>query len=70
MHFRKLPLQILEKLSVDAKNSKYLQKMLEQKQFENSWQVEKRNPNVEQEKPFLEKVVQKSVALAKTFLTR
>ena len=43
--------------------------MLEQKQFENSWEVEK-TPSVEQEEPFLEKVVQKSVALAKTFLTR
>ena len=44
--------------------------MLEQKQFENSWEVEKRNPSVEQVEPFLEKVVQKSVALAKTFLTK
>ena len=52
------------------KNSKSLQKMLEQEQFENSWEVEKRNPSVEQEEPFLEKVVQKSVALAKTILTR
>ena len=40
------------------------------KNFENSWEVEKRNPSVEQEEPFLERVVQKSVALAKTFLTR
>ena len=52
------------------KNSKHLQKMLEQKQFENSWEMEKRNPSVEQEEPFLEKIVQKSVALPKTFLTR
>ena len=66
----KLPLQRLGKLSVDEKNSKRLQKMLEQKQFKNSWEVEKRNPSVEQEEPFLEKVIQKSVALAKTFLTR
>ena len=44
--------------------------MLEQEQLENSWEVEKRNPSVEQEEPFLEKIVQKSVALAKTFLTR
>ena len=36
----------------------------------NSWEVEKRNPSVEQEEPFLKRVVQKSVALAKTFLTR
>ena len=35
--YLKLPLQRLEKLSVDEKNSKRWQKMLEQKQFENSW---------------------------------
>ena len=35
-----------------------------------SWEVEKRNPSVEQEEPFPKRVVQKSVALAKTFLTR
>ena len=52
------------------KNSKRLQKMLEQKQFKNSWVVEKRNPSLEKEEPFLKRVVQKSVALAKTFLTR
>ena len=52
------------------KNSKDLQKMLEQKQFENSWEVEKRNPSVEQKEPFLENEVQKSFALAKTLLTR
>ena len=40
------------------KNSKNLQKILEQKQFENSWEVEKINQSVEQEAPFLEKVVQ------------
>ena len=40
------------------KNSKNLQKVLEQKQFENSWEVEKINQSVEQEAPFLEKVVQ------------
>ena len=55
---------------MDEKSSKRLQKMFEQKQFENIWAVEKINPSVEQEEPFLEKVVQKSVALAKTFLTR
>ena len=66
----KLPLQRLEKLSVDEKNSKRLQKMLEQKQFKSNWEVEKRNPSVEQEEPFPKRVVQKSVALAKTFLTR
>ena len=44
--------------------------MLEQKQLENSWEVEKRNPSVELEKPYLEKVVRKSVALAKTILTK
>ena len=37
----KLLLQRLEKLSVDEKNSKHLQKMLEQKQFESSWEVER-----------------------------
>ena len=37
------------------KNSKHLQRMLEQKQFENIWEVEKRNPSIEQEEPFLEK---------------
>ena len=36
------------------KNSKRLQKMLEQKQFEKSWEVEKTNTSVEQEEPFLE----------------
>ena len=44
--------------------------MLEQKQLENSWEVEKTNPSVEQEEPFLGKNFQKSVALANTFLTR
>ena len=39
------------------KKLKRLQKMLEQKQFENSWEVEKRNPSVEQEEPFLERIV-------------
>ena len=34
--------------------------MLEQKQFENSWEVKKRHPSVKQEEPFLEKVVQKN----------
>ena len=48
-------------VAVDEKNSKRLQKMLEQKQFENSWEVEKRNPSVEQEEPFLKRVIQKSV---------
>ena len=32
---------------------------MEQKQFENNCEVEKRNPSVEQEEPFLEKVVHK-----------
>ena len=65
--YLELLLQRLEKLSVDKKNSKHLQKMLEQKQLEISWEVEKRNPIVDLEVPFLEKVVRKSVALAKTF---
>ena len=53
------------------KNSKQLQKMWEQKQFGNNWEVEKRNLSVEPLEPdsFLEKVDQKTVALAKTFLT-
>ena len=53
------------------KNSKHLQKMWEQKQFGNNWDVEKRNLSVEQIEPdpFLEKVYRKTVALAKTFLT-
>ena len=41
---------------MDEKKSNNLQKMLEKEQFENSWEVEKRNPSVEQEEPFLEKV--------------
>ena len=57
-------------MSVDKKNQNKMEKMLEQKQFEKSWVVEKRNTSVEQEEPFLGEVVQKSVALAKTFLTR
>ena len=44
---------------MDEKNSKHLQKMLEQKQFENSWEEEKRNPSVEQEESFLEKISSK-----------
>ena len=53
------------------KNSKHLQKMWEQKQFGNNWEVEKRNLSVEllEPDPFLEKVDRKTVALAKTFLT-
>ena len=39
--YLKMPLQRLKKLSVDENNSKRLQKMLEQKQFKNSWEVEK-----------------------------
>ena len=50
--------EIGEVVSGQKKNSKHSQKMLKQKQFENSWEVEKRNPCVEQEEPFLEKVVQ------------
>ena len=40
--YLKLLLQRLENLSVDEKNSKHLQKLLEQKQFENSgrWKKE------------------------------
>ena len=55
---------------MDEKNSKHLQKMMEQKQFENSWKMQKRNPSIEQEEPFLEKVVQNPVPLAKKFLIR
>ena len=59
------------KLLVDVKNSKHLQKMWEQKQFGNNWEVEKRNLSVKQLEPdpFLEKADRKTVALAKTFLT-
>ena len=39
------------------------------KQFENNWEVEKRNTSVGQEEPILEKVDRKTVALAKKFLT-
>ena len=37
------------------------------KTVRNSWEVEKRNPSVEQDEPFPKRLVQKSVALAKTF---
>ena len=43
--------------------------MLEQKQFENSREVEQ-NLTVELVKPFLEKVDQKAVVPAKIFLTK
>ena len=49
---------------------KLLLQRLEKLSVENSWDVEKRYPSVKIEEPFLEKVVQKSVGLAKTFLTR
>ena len=54
---------------VDVKTPKHLQKLREEKQFANNWEVEK-NTGVEQEEPFLEKVDQKTVALAETFLTK
>ena len=56
---------------MDVKNSKHLQKMWEQKQFGNNWEVEKTNLGVKQLEPdpFLEKPDRKTVALAKTFLT-
>ena len=60
-------LQRLGKLLVDVNNSKHLQKMWVQKQFGNNWEVEKRDLSVD---PFLEKVDRKTVALAKTFLTK
>ena len=44
--------------------------MLELKQFENSWGVERRNSSLEVEEPFLEKLVRKSVALATILLTK
>ena len=68
--YLKLLLQRLENLSVDEKNSKHLQKILIQKQFENSWEVKKRNPSVELEESHLEEVLRKPVALAKTFLAK
>ena len=36
----------IEEVSVHEKNSKHLQKLLEQKQFENSLELERRNPSV------------------------
>ena len=68
----KLLLKRLGKLLVNVKNSKLLQKMWEQNQFGNNWEVEKRDPSVELLEPdsFLEKVDRKTVALAKTFLTK
>ena len=54
---------------MDEKNSKHLQKMWEQEQFRNNWELEKINTSVGQEEPFLEKVDRKTAALAKTFLT-
>ena len=55
-------LQRLGKLLVDVKNSKHLQKMWEQKQFGNNWEVEKRNLSVKQLEPdpFLEKADRKN----------
>ena len=50
---------------MDEKNSKHLQKTLDQKQLENCWDEEKRKPSVELEERFLKKVVRKPVALAK-----
>ena len=61
-------LQRLGKLLVDAKSSKHLQKMWQQKQFGYNWEVETRNQSVEPD-PFLEKIDRKTVALAKNFLT-
>ena len=54
------------------KNSKQLQNLPAKKQFENNWEVEKRKPNGElvEPDPFLEKVSQKTLALAKTFLKK
>ena len=51
------------------KKLKTFAKDVGKKKFENSWEAEKRNLSVEQEEPFPKRVVQKSVALAKTFLT-
>ena len=64
-HF-KSQLQRLEKMSMDEKNSKLLQKMLEQKQLKISWEVENRNPSVELVDFFLEKVDRKSVVFGRT----
>ena len=46
--------------------------MWEQKQFGNIWEVEKRNTSVEmvEPDPFLKKIDRKTVALAKTLLTK
>ena len=67
--FLKLQHHRLERSLVDRKNSKQLQKMLEQKQFKNIWEVEK-NPSIELVEAFLDKVDQKSVASAKIILTK
>ena len=57
--------EIEEVVSGSKKNSKNLQKMWEQKQFGNNWEVEKRNTTVELVKPdlFLKKIDRKTVAL-------
>ena len=57
--------EVVKKLKTFAKN-------VGTKQFGNNWEVEKRNLSVEQLEPdpFLEKVDRKTVALAKTFLTK
>ena len=55
-------------VSGHKKKLKQLQKMWEQEQFGNSWEVEKGNPSVVPD-PFLEKVDRKPVASAKTFST-
>ena len=54
-------------LLVDVENSKYLQKMWEQKQFGNNWEIEKLNLSVElvEPDPFLEKLDQKQSLLQK-----
>ena len=52
------------------KKLKIFAKKVGTKTVRNSWEVEKRNPSVKLEEPFLEKVVRKSVALAKTLLTK
>ena len=57
---------------MDVKNSKHLQKMWKQKQFGKKLKVEKISTSVELVEPdsFLSKLDQKTVALAKMFLTK
>ena len=60
----------IEEVASGRKKLKTFAKDLGQKQFGNNWEVEKRNLSVElvEPDPFLGKIDQKTVALAKIFL--